>query len=633
MKIPDQLALTPAATLGRVCKGLFPMNIENPTRRDAIRAAGLMGLLALESKSQGAPHPGLSGIPFSRFGSYWVVSKRWDWGSTDATPAGQWYIRLLQDDANPSELFRIEVQVAGIAVPFEAAMTPGRLTLSTASGATLEFVVSETDVLRVRGRGCVLRLYTIKGPYGYAIPGRGDDWEVMGEGAMPRVQVRPLAGRLKVDARWEDKPHMAACTSITVDMSGDFDCALHYYDGVPRRGLKHVPFDAAVAAVEHEFREWSAPYRESIHGRDAARDLAAYVTWSIVVGPRGLYRTPVVLGSKSWMNRVWSWDHCFSSIGLARAAADLSWQQFAIFKDMQDPASGVLSDWMSNTRRSWLCTKPPVHGWTLTHLLSLMPHAVTPARLAEIYQPLRRWTEFWLTERTLDGDGLPCILNPNESFDNTTANTLYGPVKPPEIAAYLVLQLECLAGIAARMGRQQEAAHWRKRSKDVLDALVRVLWDERKQTFIARRVGDGQTGKGDCLFSFVPLVLGKRLPERISKAMVRGVSQPGRFLTKWGLATEALSSPLHDDNTYVKGPVWAPPNVFIIEGLDALGEHDLAARIRNSFLDACAAGGMTENFNSTTGAPQRDPAYNWTAAMFLHLARVDQRTINSSKST
>ena len=80
MKIPDQLALTPAPNHGRVCKGLFPMNIENPTRRDAIRAAGLMALLALESKSQGVPHPGLSGIPFSRFGSYWVVSKRWDWG-------------------------------------------------------------------------------------------------------------------------------------------------------------------------------------------------------------------------------------------------------------------------------------------------------------------------------------------------------------------------------------------------------------------------------------------------------------------------------------------------------------------------------------------------------------------------
>ena len=597
-------------------------------RREWLRAGAVTPLLVREMAAgyENEAIRELSGqLPFSRFGSYWAVSKRWMFGATNEIPGGEWYIRLLADDVSPNELFRLELRNGGSRIAFEPRLTAARLSLSANSEAQVSFVVAEPDVLRIRGSNCSLRLYGIKGSYGYAIRQNQQSWELMADVAMPRVQVQALRGQLNVAAPWLDEDHKASCLSITMDLvpgeSGIFECELHYYDAIPRRDRTHAPFEEAERKVQLEFLNWTAALQELAPEYQSARETAAYVLWSSVVAPRGLYKTPVVWCSKSWMNRIWSWDHCFVAVGLAPTHDNLSWQQFCLFREMQDPESGMCADWFSNVRKSWLCTKPPVHGWALRHLLKTMPRALDRERLREIYEPLRKWTRFWLTDRNLDGDGLPYILNPNESFDNTTANTLEAPVKAPEIAAYLILQLETLAIIASQLGNRRDSLDWRSRADATLQALLRVLWDGEAQKFRARRLGDGKAGDGDCIFSFVPILLGRRLPDSIAQSLIRSVDEPRRFLTPYGLSTESLRSSRYNGDSYVKGPVWAPPNVFVTEGLDDLKSQGLASRIRRSFLKACVAGGMSEHFDARTGVAQGDPGYNWTAAMFLHFAR------------
>lgn len=574
-------------------------------------------------------------VPVSRFGSYYAISKRTrPRGSPEQTPAESFYVRCLQDfDVTPSEMFRIELVRQGASVEPAAEATPGLLTLKTGDGGIVEFCLSDLDVIRVRGTGCGLRLHMIHNSYGYAVRHTADTWEAMPSAFSPRIQVQRRAGTMRVDAPWTDDAGHAECGRAIFEFepsgSAGFECSLHYYDATPRRDIADGPFASAVAAVESEFEEWAAHLPQLALEFDPARKLAAYVLWSATVGPRGLYRTHAIWGSKNWMTRIWSWDHCFVALGLANAHPELAWQQFIIFQDMQDPASGMLADWMTTVQRCWLSTKNPVHGWALGHLLRIMPQAITDERLREAYGPLSRWTMFWERERNLDGDGLPCILNPNESFDNTTENTLGGPVKPPETATYLVLQMEVLADVAGRLGYSKEALQWRERSETLLRTMLRVLWDDERKQFVSRRVGDGYVGPGDCVFPFVPLLLGRRLPETIRQALVEGLARPGRFITPYGLASEALSSPRYDGASYVKGPVWAPPNTFISEGLAAIGQEALAAEIRWSFCGACLKGGMSENFDARTGSHRGDPSYTWTAAMYLWLASSANRLIPS----
>jgi hypothetical protein len=56
-------------------------------------------------------------------------------------------------------------------------------------------------------------------------------------------------------------------------------------------------------------------------------------------------------------------------------------------------------------------------------------------------------------------------------------------------------------------------------------------------------------------------------------------------------------------------------SVTMVEGLDAAGEHALAGKLREDFCRMAQQNGMYENFDATTGAGLRDPAYTWTSSV------------------
>ncbi len=77
--------------------------------------------------------------------------------------------------------------------------------------------------------------------------------------------------------------------------------------------------------------------------RLTAAELATYVLWSATVAPAGVLGRPAVLMSKHWMDKVWSWDHCFNALALAVGDPGLARHQFQLPFDHQD-ATGALPD-------------------------------------------------------------------------------------------------------------------------------------------------------------------------------------------------------------------------------------------------------------------------------------------------
>ena len=69
--------------------------------------------------------------------------------------------------------------------------------------------------------------------------------------------------------------------------------------------------------------------------------LAAYVLWSATVRPLGFVTRETVLMSKHWMDKVWSWDHCFNALALAPSHPELAIDQFLVVFDHQ-VATGAL---------------------------------------------------------------------------------------------------------------------------------------------------------------------------------------------------------------------------------------------------------------------------------------------------
>ena len=242
-------------------------------------------------------------------------------------------------------------------------------------------------------------------------------------------------------------------------------------------------------------------------------------------------------------------------------------------------------------------------------------------RLAEIYEPLSRWTNWWFQFRDDDGDGLPQYNHGNDSgWDNATPFLAGVPLEAPDLQAHLVVQMDVLADIAKRIGKPADARRWKVRADEHLAHMLKAFW--REDHLVAYRSGDTnmKPAPGDSSFLFLPIVLGQRLPKDIQTRLLDGLKESGRFLTKYGLATESVRSSLYEPDGYWRGPIWAPSTMLFVEGIAAVGDKAFADELSRRFADALANSQMPENFDALTGKDRRDPGYTWTSSVYLMLA-------------
>ena len=321
--------------------------------------------------------------------------------------------------------------------------------------------------------------------------------------------------------------------------------------------------------------------------------------------------------SKNWMDRVWSWDHCFNAIALAPGHPDEAWDAFMTPFDHQD-ADGSLPDFVSEGKMLRGFVKPPIHGWALRRMLQSRDFG--DDRLAEAYDPLARWTRWWLESRDRNGDGLCEYDHGNDSgWDNSTAFGPLPPVETPDLAAFLAIQCDVLAALARRLRRPAaEAAEWTRVADAQIAAMDNLLFDGAGRPLV-RAPYSGETFRPDTLLTRLPVLLGDRLPARLRAPLLADL-ESDKFLTAWGFATESPASPLYKSDGYWRGPIWAPETMLLVGGLRACGRHELARRVAERFCRMCDKSGFAENFDALTGEGLRDRAYTWTAAVFLALA-------------
>ena len=426
------------------------------------------------------------------------------------------------------------------------------------------------------------------------------------------------AGRFDASAtRWDGRDSLAMSADLLADPATPAELALREYPVDWDGAVPAEPFDAARAARAADFAAFLARLPEAPPEFAETRAAAAHLLWSFSVAKAGLLKRDALLMSKNWMDRVWSWDHCFNAIALASGHPDLAWDSFATPFDLQDE-SGALPDFVSEGKILRGYVKPPVHGWALRRMMAASD--IPDARLAEIYEPLARWTRWWFAFRDRDRDGLCEYDHGNDSgWDNSTAFLRLPPVETPDLAAFLAIQCDVLADLARRLGRPAaEAADWARLADAQIASMDRELFDADGRPLV-RAAYTHESFSPDTLLLRVPVLLGDRLPARLRAPLLADLSSD-KFLTDWGYATESPASPRYEHDGYWRGPIWAPSTLLLCDGLRACGRPDLARRAAERFCRMCAKSGFAENFDAQTGEGLRDRAYTWTAAVFLVLA-------------
>lgn len=404
--------------------------------------------------------------------------------------------------------------------------------------------------------------------------------------------------------------------TITGDESGAWEIAIQEFTSAGAAHDGSRDFDSLVAAVRRDFGAYAAalaPARSTTSPDAVIPDAvarAAYVLWSATVAPSGFIERETVLMSKHWMDKVWSWDHAFNALALAPGHPDAALDQLLAPFDHQD-AAGCLPDSITQSEVLYNFVKPPIHGWALRRLRERLPRPLTPAELAAVYERLERWTAFWLDHRRVPGSALPHYQHGNDSgWDNATTFDLDRVIESPDLAAFLLIQLDTLADLAAELGR--DGTRWRDEHRRIRTALDDELRDD--EGFFARAAASGRRAPGTSLLTLLPIVLGEELAPADAEHLRERL---GAHLTDWGLATQCVDTPEYDSDGYWRGPIWAPSTMLIENGLRRAGFTDLADTVSARFRRLCEQSGFAENFDALTGAGLRDRAYTWTASVYL----------------
>ncbi len=560
----------------------------------------------------------ISQVPFSRFGSFIAFSHMKESG---ALPAGL-YLRTLHGAISRKELFRVEILHGRNPVPFKEIATPTLLRLEAEQGYA-EICIPEPKVVRIRGAGVGVRLampeaqkeYAFAATYDFAMPISESQWEVNSFGQQIKYMLTGLNGSLVVDAPWQGTRAEHIVADFLPDpATGTFQGVLEEFPSVWIPHEYEPSFVRALQGLQNEYHRWLSKMLTVPEEFGATAELAAYVNWESIMGPGGHLTRPGMVMSKNWMTNVWSWDNCFNMMALIDGDPELAWDQLMLLVDNQNP-QGAFPDWTNDQVVSWSFTKPPIHGWALRWVMQ-RTQALDRKKLAEIYGPLCRWTDWYFKYRDSDRDGVPEYNHGNDSgWDNATIFRARPPVEAPDLSAYLVIQMDTLAEMARRLDKPDEAKAWKARADTLLSNMLARCWNGKE--FVAPSAGDHGTYPSRSLSLYLPIMLGHRLPQSVISQLVAGLKKDGRFLTEYGLATESLRSPDYVPDGYWLGPIWAPAMMVMIESLREVGENALADDLRRRFCRTVVQSGMAENFDAITGAGLRDPAYTWTSSVFL----------------
>jgi glycogen debranching enzyme len=524
------------------------------------------------------------------------------------------------------EFFELAVIKDGEEVPYSWQAYPHKLELSGESGERITFVFSDACTVLFRAKNVGLRLMPSKVfPTQYSPLSNQvylNDWYARGvhmfwvdENGLVKATVAPIV--TGIEKHW-----------------GEFPCTITYE---PKPG--NDTFEAAIRFSHHEdlwdqhpgtveqfeksnleeYSQWLEKIPRVPANYRAAAELAWFLLWSCQVPGEGALKRPAVYMSKFWMNGIWAWDNLFNSIPLLSAEPELAWNQLLLFFDHQDP-NGMVPDMITDLEPIYGFTKPPIYGWAIQQLIARQGIEKSLPYLRQIYDPLCRLTNWWYTYRDFDQDGLPQYFHGNDSgWDNSTVFDQGLPVEGADLAAYMVLQCECLSFIAQAIGRKKDADYWKAQAKQQLSNLFQH--SVRDYHFISPISGTHVTDESQSLINYMPLVLGKRLPARIYTKLIDDLRPGGPYLTKYGLASEPPSSLKYMADGYWRGPIWAASTYLIFDGLIQVGEVKLAGLIAEQFCNLCIQDqGFWENYDALSGKGLRCPGYSWTAAVFLLLA-------------
>ena len=573
----------------------------------------------------------ISDNPFSRRGSYLCLFCAPD-GQTEYGRAALHFGNLR--GMGPYRQVRAELVKDGVSLPVTISTTESEVILKT-EGGSVRFCIGERRFLRMRGTdGLTLRLsVTMPAFSGTATDLRDGCWQ-FDLGSVQAVLL-PFAGRLEAHQAFGGPlgGTVALSFDLIPDENGVVDAGVEEFLTDPiHRPLEEYPsYEDCVRSFEEEFETFCAKFTPLPPAWEPLRRKALWTIWTLTVEPDGetMFKHTMIKMLHGTFEHVSGWQQGMHIVCLSRWDPALAWGILRGLFDYQD-ANGRIADIITDASFARAAMKPPIQGLALNWLLDHTDPAQVPQEdLRVIYEGMVRWSEFFFKCRDIDGDGIfenrSCMETGWE--DAPFFKRLGWPIASPDMNAYLALQLEAQARLGRVIGESEErCAAFEAASRALIDRLVKTLWDGER--WFALNPLTGRRSDTQTLSLYCTLVLGKRLPREVVDKSLETLLAEGKYLTPFGIATEALDSPFFAHG-FAQGSIIPPAEFLMVMAMEACGRPDLAADIARRYLKTLRDFGLFHTHDALTGRPDRsmvalDEKYlfwsAWSASIYLFFA-------------
>ncbi len=394
----------------------------------------------------------------------------------------------------------------------------------------------------------------------------------------------------------------------------------------PRLGFNRALFSPRKAIADAHTR-WQAWLDAPPPVPEIYEDQYAYAWWVMAQGllnQRYFFSREGLVPSKLHYVGVWLWDQSFHAVAYRHVSARLAEDQLRIMLDHQQP-DGMLPDAVHDEGVviavtqpiPGTVTKPPIIAWSA---LKLYQKSGNLDFLAEIYEPLVRWHQWWVRDN-LNPCGLCEYRHPLSSgLDDSPLWDGGMPVVAPDLNTYLQIQLQSLSEIAGLLGLKEDALHYAQKADEWLERMIAVMWNPHKSWFDFLRGGEAIPIVTP--FSLLPLWTGK-LPETMNRRLLEHLTNPDLFWSAYPLPTVALSDPHFDPKQMWRGPTWPNINLLFVEALEKIGQTALAVELRRKTLNMLMQHRDIYEYYDPISAerpPKAAPIFGWSAATFIDLA-------------
>ena len=579
----------------------------------------------------------LSDAPFSRRGSY--LGFFMDTNGVELFGKPKLYISNVRGNG-PYRQIQAQIIKDGHPLPTVISSTESEVILESLAGS-FRFCIGERKFVRIKGTdGLTLRLTPNLGKFGGTLVDLKDGtWQFSFN--TTTALLLTFTGKLQPFGRMSGSLQGATGASFDIapDENGVVDVGVEEYfiDAIHRPLEEYPSYEECVRSYQDEFDAFCEEVCPSLpEAWEPMRRKALWTIFGLMVEPddndagETIFKHSMIKMLHGTFEHVSGWQQAMHVICLSEKDPKLCWTILRGLFDYQD-ANGRIADILTDVNWPRNAMKPPIQGLALMHLLDNDPQlaAVSREDAEHIYQGIVRWSDFFFLCRDRNKDGLMENIGAVETgWEDAPYFNVGFPLASPDMNSYLAIQLEAQARLGRLLGKDEAVcAGFEARSKEMVQKIIKAFWDGEKWT--AYNSDTGKRSNTETISLMGALILGKRLPQDIIDKTVATLWEKGKYLTPYGLATEALDSP-YFNHAFAQGSIIPPAQLIFCLALEACGRFDLAKEAGLNYIGNLKANGLFHTHNALTGKPERGMvAFDekflfwsaWSSSIYLFMSK------------